>query len=445
MTPKEFGLAASALVFASLAFLLADLGLGASLVQRPELTEDDRSTAFWTNTALGCLLALAGVGLSWPLAHLYGEPAVQPLFAVLSVSFVLTALGTTQGALLIRDMRFRSLELRTLAASTASVAVAIALAALGYGPWAIIAQVLVNCGVSTMLLWLSSAWRPRARYSTQSLRHLLSYGAPVLGSNLIWYVERNLDNLLIGRFRGPAALGAYSIAYNIMLAPLTKIVLPVEQVFFPALSRIGEPKEAGAVWLRMTRLIAAVTAPALIGLAVVAPDFVDVVLGEKWRAATRVLQILVWVGLIQLAAAEMTTLLSALGHTGLVFRYAVVSALLSIVGFVIGLQWGIVGVAAGYALANTIAIPAYVAVGGKAAGVTLRRFGHTLAGVAEATAAMALVILAVRLSLLDHLSAGPRLVVVIAAGVAVYLPLCRWRAPEVAQELRRVRASRTAI
>ena len=86
-----------------------------------------------------------------------------------------------------------------------------------------------------------------------------------------------------------------------------------------------------------------------------------------------------------------------------------------------------------------IVILAYVAVGGRAAGVTLRRFWNALAGVAEATAGMAFVMLVVRFLLLDHLSAGPRLVLVIVVGVVVYLPLCRWRAPEVAEELRRVR------
>ena len=441
LSPRDFGLAGIALVFASLAFLLADVGLGASLVQRRELTEDDRSTAFWTNAGLGCLLAAAGVGLSWPLADLYHQPRVQPLFAVLSLSFLLTALGTTQAALLIRDLRFRSLELRTLAATSISIAAAIVLAALGYGPWAIIVQTLVTCVVSTALLWRSSTWRPQRRYSFQSLRQLLGYGGPIFGSTLVWYVERNLDNVLIGRFRGPAALGNYGLAYNIMLAPLKKVVLPVQQVLFPALSRVRDQKDAAAIWLRMTRIFAAAAVPSLAGLAIVAPDFVVVVLGEKWRPAVHVLQILTWVGLIQLAAAQTTTILEALGRAGDVFRYSLASASLSVVGFAIGLHWGIVGVAAGYAIANTVAIPVYVAVGSRAVGLSIGDFGRAVGGVVVIAAVMAVAVAAVRLALIDHLSAGPRLAISVAVGAAVYLPLCRWRFPEIVEEVRRALTS----
>jgi O-antigen/teichoic acid export membrane protein len=433
-----------ALVFASLAFLLADLGLSPSLVQRPELTEEDRSTAFWTNAGLGCALTIAGVGLSWPLADLYHQPGVQPLFAVLSLTFLFTAFGTTQGALLIRGLRFRSLELRTIASTCVSVATGITVAALGYGPWAIIAQSLANSGVSTVLLWRSSPWRPRFLYSYQSLRYLLGYGGFIFGSGLVTYVERNADNFLVGRLRGPAALGTYGIAYNTMVVPLMRLALPVQQVFFPALSRIVEPKEVGAIWLRMSRILAAVAVPGLLGMVVLAPDFVVVVFGDRWRAAIRVLQILAWVGILQtVGGSQTTTLFKAIGRAGIVFRYSIASAILSVAGFAIGLRWGIVGVAAGYAIANTLLIPYYVARGCRAVGVSLSEFGHALVGVVQAAAVMAIAVLGLRIALLHQLSAGPRLVLLIGAGVAVYVPLSRWRAPEIVQEVRRLRASRS--
>jgi O-antigen/teichoic acid export membrane protein len=444
LTPREFGLAGIALVFASLAFLLADLGLGASIVQRPELTEDDRSTAFWTNAGLGCLLALAGVGLSWPVADLYHQPRVQPLLAVLSLSFLLTALGTTQGALLIRDMEFRSLELRNIAATSISVAVAIVVAALGYGPWAIISQGLVNCGVSTALLWRSSPWRPRLRYSVDSLRHLLGYGGLIFGSGLVRYVERNLDNVLIGRFRGPAALGAYGIAYNVMLVPILRLVTPVQQVLFPALSRIQKSDDLGTKWLRMTRVLAAVTLPGLLGMVVVAPDFIVVVLGDEWRGAIHVLQILAWVGILNVASLQTTTLLEALGRAGSVFRYTIASSIVSLAGFAAGIHWGIVGVAAGYAAAKTLVVPFYVASSTRAAGVPLKELGKAVSGALEASAGMAICVLGARLALLHHLSAVPRLVVLVAVGLTVYVLLCRWRLPDVVHDIRQALGRRTA-
>ncbi|MGH2969620.1 MAG: oligosaccharide flippase family protein, partial [Solirubrobacteraceae bacterium] len=99
LTPSEYGLAALALVFASLVMVFSDLALGAALIQRKTLSAVDRDTAFWTTLAAGVLFTVLGVGLSGPIAALYGQPASQPLLVVLSFSFVVNALGATQQSL----------------------------------------------------------------------------------------------------------------------------------------------------------------------------------------------------------------------------------------------------------------------------------------------------------------------------------------------------------
>ena len=161
LTPAEYGLAMLALVFASLVLVFSDLALGAALVQRKELSERDRSTAFWVTIAGGALFTLAGAALSGPVASLYGEPDAQPLLAALSASFILTAVGATQQALLLRDMAFARLELMTLASTLVGVLGAVLVAAAGGGAWAIIAQQLVAAIVASVLFWFVSPWRPK--------------------------------------------------------------------------------------------------------------------------------------------------------------------------------------------------------------------------------------------------------------------------------------------
>jgi lipopolysaccharide exporter len=148
------------------------------------------------------------------------------------------------------------------------------------------------------------------------------------------------------------------------------------------------------------------------------------------------------VGNLQVVAAQATTQLQGVGREGTDLRYSIAAAILSVTGFAIGIRWGLVGVAAGYAIANTLLIPFYLAIGGRAVGVSLREFGDALAGVVQAAAGMAIVVLGLRIGLLHQLSAGPRLVLLIAAGCAVYFPLCLWRAPEIVEDVRRVRTSR---
>jgi O-antigen/teichoic acid export membrane protein len=445
LAPSDYGLAAMVLVASSLVLVFADLALGSALVQRRTLSEKDRSTVFWTSFLAGSLFTVLGILAAGPIADFYGEEEVRPLFAVLSVSFVITSLGTTQRALLSREMKFRSLEVPTIVATLAGAAVGLALAFLGYGAWAIIAQHLAIAVVSTLLLWVASPWRPRVTYSLASLRNLGGFSANVFGTRLVFYLNRNVDNLLIGRFLGPAALGAYALAYNVMLIPLSRLAGPIQDVLFPAFSRLrDEPARMAAVWLRVNRVVAAISLPALAGLVVVAPDFVAVVLGDRWEAATPVIQILAWVGMLQSLQRLNSSILQARDRTGALLGYSLLAFAASLVAFVVGLQWGIVGVAAAYAVTSSFVEPFYTWLTARAVGSSLLRFAKNVTGIATACAVMVVALLATRMLLLDAgLSAGPRLAVLVAVGAAVYLPCCAWQAPDLLDELRRLRRRRS--
>jgi O-antigen/teichoic acid export membrane protein len=446
LTPAEYGLAAMVLVFSSLVLIFADLALGAALVQRRELSEADRSTVFWTSVAAGTGFMLLGIALSWPLAAFYGEPEVQPLFAALSVSFLVTALGTAHSALLNRDMRFKSLELRMMAGTVAGGAVGIAVAFAGHGAWAIIAQQLAIAFVSTTLLWAFSPWRPRLTFSLRSLRSLGGFSGNVFGTRVLFYLNRKLDHMLIGRFLGASALGAYAVAYNVMLMPLSRIAQPVVEVLFPAMSQIQDDRPRMArMWLRANRLIGAISIPAMVGLILVAPEFVATLFGERWESATPVIQILAWVGLLQSLQRLNSSVLLACDRSGTLLRYSVVVLTASIVAFVGGLHWGIVGVATGYAISSTIIEPYYAWITARVLEVRLADYARSLAGVAQATAGMAGVVLAAKLWIVSpDLPAGVRLAIFVVLGAATYFALAAWRAPELRGDLRGLRRSRSA-
>ena len=276
LSPHAFGVAGMVLVSSGLVLIFADLAFGAALVQRRVLTEADRSTVFWLNAAGGVVFTIGGILLSGPIADFFGEPQVQPLFAVYSTTFLVTALSATQSALLNREMNFRSLELRQMTSYAAGAVVGIVVAFRGGGAWAIILQQVTIAVVSTVLLSFMSRWRPRLIFSKASLNSMVGFSSRVFGTRLLFYVNRNADNLLIGRFVGPAALGVYALAYNVMMVPFSQISNPIQAVLFPAFSRLqDDPERIGRGWLRVNRVVAAITMPALLGLFIVTPDFVD--------------------------------------------------------------------------------------------------------------------------------------------------------------------------
>ena len=441
LSPHDYGLAAMVLVFSSLVVLFSDLGFGTALVHRPILTEKDRSTVFWTSVGAGICFTAAGIALSWPIAAFYGEPAVQPLFAALSLGFLVASLSNTQAALMTREMNFRTLELRDIASSLTAGVVGITLALRGYGAWAIIGQQITVAFVSALLLWVSSPWRPKFVYSLASLRDLGGYSSNVFGARLLFYLNRNADNMLIGRFLGSSALGLYAVAYNLMLMPLSQISLPLQDVLFPAFARMQDEKRRIAdAWLRANRLVASLTVPAMLGLIAVAPEFVAVVLGGKWVEAVPIIQILAWVGLLQSLQGLNGSVLRAVDRTGTLLRYSLLVVGASLVAFVVGLPFGILGVATAYAISSTIVEPCYAALTARSVESSLWEYLRSLVGVVQAGLLMVAAVLAARWALLElDAPALVRLVALIGVGMAVYVPCLMWREPEVVAEARDLR------
>jgi O-antigen/teichoic acid export membrane protein len=440
LTPSDYGIAGMVLVFSGLIPIFSGLALGSALVQRPSIDEEDRSTAFWAGLGFGIVLAGIGVALSWPIASFYGQPRVHPLLAVLSISFVLTSLGMTHSQLLVRTLSYRALELRAMGGTLVGAAVGIAAALAGYGPWALILQLLATTATSTALLWLLSPWRPRFLFSWTSLRRLARFGGNVSGALVLTEVNSNADNLLIGRFIGAFALGQYAVAYNVMLVPFSRITSPLQEVLYAAFSRIQDDiAYVRGVWLRVNRIVAGVTAPALAGLVLLTPDVVHVVIGDRWLPAVPVIRILACVGLIQALQGLNASVLMACDRSGTYLRFTIVSVCANLGAFALGLRWGISGVAACFAVSMIILQPFYTHLAAKAVGSSIAEFLANLRGVAVATALMAAAVAAVDFSLRHYeLPTVVHLLGLTLLGVIIYvLALARF-APDVAHDARGV-------
>jgi O-antigen/teichoic acid export membrane protein len=446
LTPHDWGLAAMVLVFAGFVVVFTDSALGTALIQRREISEDDRSTVFFFSAGVGVLLALVGVACSGPLASFYGEPEVRWLFVAVSIGFLVSALGATQMALLVREMEFKRLELRQIAATLVGAATGIGLALAGAGAWAIVGQLLGEVATSTLLLWIITPWRPHLRFATASLRRLGAFAGNVFAENVLYQAGRAVITVMIGRVLGAAALGTYTLATTVILMPFTRIAAPLQQVFFPAFARMSDDKERMAdVWIRATRLVGSFSMPALVGLAIVAPDFVDLVLGSRWEDAAEVVRILAIVGIVQSLQTLNAEVLLALGRAGTLARFTLLWFVGSVGAVALGTQWGLIGAAVAYAVATLLLEPIRAYLTTQALGIPLRRFVLSLSGIAQATALMALALVAAGAALTAAgAPAGVRLPLLVLLGSCVYVAACLWRAPELTAEIRGVTGRRRA-
>jgi O-antigen/teichoic acid export membrane protein len=350
LTPTEYGIAGMAFVAASFGFLFTDPALGAALIQRPAIDERDRSTVFWLASGIGLLLTVLGVALSGLIADFFGEAQVQELFAVCSLCFVLVSLSVAPRALLARKLAYRSLEIREMVGIVAGGAAAIGVAFAGFGPWAVVMNLVASTLVSTALVWILVDWRPQATFSRESARNLGGFSGRVFAASALSWGDLNLDKALVGRFLGAQALGPYSLAFGAMLLPQQMLGRPLNEVLSPAFSRIqSDTERLERAWLRSKRLSVAVVAPAVLSLVVLAPDFVPVVFGAQWNEAVLPLQLLCIGGVAASLVNLHWAVLLARGEGSTLFRLTLWSSVVRWAAILVGLPWGIVGVAASYA------------------------------------------------------------------------------------------------
>ncbi len=288
LTPDAFGLVALAAVFVALAQLVVDQGLGDALVQRPEITPSHVDTAFWVAIATGALLTVAAFLLSYPIGLAVGQPDLVPILQVLAVTFILSALTSIPIALLTRALAFRLLAIRAIVAIVAGGIVGVALALMGAGVWALVAQQVAAAVVSVVLLWAVIDWRPRLHASRREFRELFAFGIRVVGSDILGFVSRNADNFLIGVFLGTVPLGIYAVGYRILDTSQRLLINAARKITFPAFSRLQhDPERMRRAYLRATRAASVLIIPGYVGLALVAPELVITLFGSTWRRPVR--------------------------------------------------------------------------------------------------------------------------------------------------------------
>jgi O-antigen/teichoic acid export membrane protein len=438
LVPAEFGIASIVLAFTMFVQLFADLGLGAALIQTPRLTELDKSTVFWTSLPLGIGWTVLGVAFSWPLASIYGEPSLQPLFAAFSISFLIASLTTVPNALLMRAMDFRALEIRVIAGTLCGAALAVALALEGFGAWAIVGGEIANRGVSLVAIWIQSRWRPEFVFSRSKLREQFAYGGTLFGAYLLLQFGQTIQSLMVGRLLGPTALGRLTVSQTLVYLPFNRVAGPIQEVMFPAFSRMqDEPARIMGALNRINQVIASIAFPMLAGLAILAPEFTSVVLGSNWDGTENVMRVMAIAGMALALQRVNFSVLSARGYTGLIMWVAAGALVSTAVAILVAYPFGLVATVGALAV-QTLALQAVImTVTAGALEARFRDLARPLVSIAAATGVMAVAV-AVVAGALREAGVGSVwiLLVGIGVGAAVFLPLLLRLEPELIAELR---------
>ncbi len=349
LTPQDYGYFGMTVAITGFISLFKDLGLSTATVQRSDLNHEQVSTLFWVNVGVSLAVAAVTASLAPLIARFYQEPILVYVTLVLSIGYLFGGLTVQHQALLSRQMRFTELAVIDITALAAGVSTAIVMGALGYGVWALVLMQLV-IGFSHMVgVWCRCQWRPTGFYAFKNVKSMIMFGRNLTGFNLINYVSRNLDNILIGRVWGPQALGFYAKAYQLLLLPIQQINAPIARVTVPALSRLNhDPERYRKAYLRILRKLCLITLPLVAFMVGTSNWLIALVLGPKWLEAGQLFAILGIMALVQPIAHTTGWLFTTQDRTWEQLRWGAIGGGITILAILIGLPWGAVGVAIMY-------------------------------------------------------------------------------------------------
>jgi len=329
LTPAEFGVMAVAAVFLAVSNTLIGAGFGVALVQRQQLTDVETSSVFYFGLFASLVMAAAMFSAAPWVASFFDMPALEPVAKVLSLTFVIGSLGGVHYSLLLKKMEFSVLTRISLTSSVVSSLVAAALAWYGWGIWSLVAQSLTMTAVSSGIIWIWSAWRPKLVFSFAALRPLFRFGSFIVGADLLETVFGRAYTLLIGKFYTPSDLGFYSRADSTLALPNNFTSGIINQVAMPMFSAA---KHDAALLQRAFRKAMRVTfyvhAPIIAGLFVTAEPLVLTLFGPKWAPAVPYLQILAFSGLCWLPVTVNYGYLKATGRSKAYFHVELMKKIL---------------------------------------------------------------------------------------------------------------------
>lgn len=375
LTPEAYGLVGMVMVVVTFAGLFRDLGLSTATIHRETITAAQVSVMFWLNAGVGALLSLVvAVAAPWVVAF-YGKPELLWMTVVLGGTIFLASLGAQHAALLARQMHFKRLAVVRLSGAAATLAISASAALAGWSHWALVAGVVGGSLISTALLWIFSQWRPDWPRRHTGARPMVRYGLNLTGFELVNFFSRNLDNILVGRFWGDAALGLYSRAYQLVLFPIGQIRTPLVAVALPALSRLQqEPVRFCSYYRRLLSILALTGMPISAFVVVAAEPLIHTLLGARWTAIAPWASWLAVASFLQPVAGLFGAVLTAKGLANRHLRCGLVSSFVVALTFVATVPHGIDSLVKAYALSGYVLFLPVFLYASRGTGIVLSDF-----------------------------------------------------------------------
>ena len=425
LDPSDYGVIAIVTIFITLANVFVSDGVGSALVQKKNSDALDFTSMLIFNLGLSALLYVL-IFLGAPLvADFYGEgyEILVPVLRVLGLRVILTGVNSIQHAYISKHLMFRKYFMATVTGTAVSAVVGIAMAYAGYGVWALVFQYLTNTTVDTLFLVFAIFRFPKLRFSLTRLKGILGFGLKILGTNLLGTAYNQIRAIIIGKVYTSEDLAFFDKAHQFPSIIVNNVNTSIVSVLFPRMALEQDDRgKIKTMAVRSIRFSTFIMAPMMMGLAAVAPNFVTVLLTEKWLTCAPLLQLMCAYFLFWPIHSLNMQVIKALGEGGLYFRLELIKKALDIVILLITFRISVLAMSIGMAVSSILSVAINAYPNGRLIGYRLREQIKDIL-----PSALAAVIMAIAVYMLGEVlpfGAIAKLVLQILAGGIAYLLLC---------------------
>lgn len=357
LTPSDFGVLAIATIITGVGEIIRDFGLSSAAMQSRTLSVQQRSNLFWLNLAVGVFLCGVCLALAAPIGAVYENPAVGSALVALAITFALNGAQTQYQAELARSMRYVALTITDILSLVAGFGVAVGLALVGVGYWALVGQLITIAVIRLVARIAATQWIPGIPRRAP-MADLVRFGVNVTVTQLIVFLSSNVDRLILGFQSSTRVVGLYQQSFQLVMTPLSQVFPPMLSVALPVLSRVqGDAGRYGRYIVTAQRALSLPLA-AVFACAVAASEpLITIALGEQWGEAAPFFRVLAVAGLFQSLTYVTYWVFLSRGLTGSNMRFSLISRAAIAVFVAIGALWGPLGVAVGYAVGMSAAWP----------------------------------------------------------------------------------------
>ena len=356
--PDDYGVVAMVTALVGVGEVFRDFGLANAAIQAKTLSQGQKSNLFWINSGIGLTLCILVISCSTLIANFYDDQRLVLVSMIMSSTFLFNGIVTQFRSDLNRKMKYQRLTMTEVGAQALALILGITLASMGVGYWALVAQQVSQAIILLVVMVIVTPWFPRWPDRTATIRPFLSFGANVVGAQLLNYASRNASTIVIGATLTASAVGLYNRAFQLMLLPLNQLNGPSTRVALPVLSRLdGDRKRYDAFILLGQTVMLHVVSFAFALLGGQALSIVVVALGSKWTSSVPIFQILLIAGFFQTAAYASNWVYLSKGLTGANLRFSLIARPFMIVLIIIGSFWGLYGVVWAFTLSTALTWP----------------------------------------------------------------------------------------